>query len=285
METIRLPIIMQGTALREKSRAKSIGFVPTMGALHDGHMALVRAARAENDIVVASVFVNPIQFSAGEDLERYPRRLSEDIEKLEAADTDILFLPEASNIYPSGFSTSVCVKGLSEKLCGAFRPGHFEGVATVVLKLLNIVQPARVYFGLKDYQQSLIIRRLVKDMLLPVEVVLCLTLREPDGLAISSRNGYLSAEERKAATVIYRALLMGAEAVKDGLKSPSELGALMREALATEPLINEIQYIGAYDPETLDALETLVKKELLLATAVKIGQTRLIDNLLCNGLK
>ncbi len=284
METIRLPRVMRETAIKEKRSGRTIGFVPTMGALHEGHLSLVKAARAENDIVVASIFVNPIQFSPGEDFDRYPRALSDDLEKLEGL-ADFVFLPEKESMYPPDFSTRVEVGGLSEKMCGRFRPGHFQGVATVVLKLFNTVQPSRAYFGQKDYQQSVIIKRLVRDLDLPLEVAVCPTVREPDGLAMSSRNAYLVPEERKAATALYLALRAGEKTLKEGQRSAARVGEAMRGALSGEPLVRQVQYMAAYDPETLQELEIIEKNGIVLAGAVVVGTTRLIDNLLVNDLK
>ena len=284
METIRLPRVMQDTAIKERARGRSIGFVPTMGALHEGHMALMRAARAENDLVAASIFVNPSQFSRGEDFERYPRDLASDMEKLTKEDVDLLFLPDTAAIYPNGFSSRLDVNGLSEKLCGAWRPGHFKGVATVVLKLLNLLSPTRAYFGQKDYQQSLVIRRLVKDLNLTPEIVVCPTVREEDGLAMSSRNAYLSPPERKAAGVLYRALTAGAAKAKETRRA-EEVKEAIHGVLRSEPLVSEVQYASAYDPETLDEPETLKGPAALLAGAVVIGRARLIDNLILNDLK
>jgi|Deesub1362A_J573_1020465.scaffolds.fasta_scaffold00073_51 pantoate--beta-alanine ligase len=279
MEIIRIPRIMQETSKRALLRGRTIGFVPTMGALHEGHMSLIRACRQENDITVVSIFVNPTQFGPHEDFEKYPRDPEGDINKLTDAGVDTLYLPDTASMYPEGFRTSVVVNGLSDKLCGAFRPGHFSGVATVVTKLLNIVMPTRAYFGQKDYQQSLIIKRLVSDLNIPVEIVTCPTVREHDGLAMSSRNQYLNPDERKAATAIYKCLSSAAEKIKSGEKNAVRIKELMNEILSSEPLIKEIQYASAYDPETLDELQRIDSK-VLLAVAVKIGQTRLIDNIL-----
>jgi pantoate--beta-alanine ligase len=279
MEIIRVPRVMQDIAFSHRLRGKTVGFVPTMGALHEGHLNLVRMCREENDIAVVSVYVNPTQFGPAEDLSKYPRDFDGDRDKLALQDVDILFLPDDSVIYPAGFSTFVEVKNLSEKLCGAFRPGHFKGVATVVAKLFGIVNPSRAYFGMKDFQQTVIIRRMVRDLNSTVEVVVCPTMREPDGLAMSSRNAYLTPEERKAATVIYRALMKGSEGVKSGIIEGNKLRNSMLAILRTEPLVSEIQYCSAYDPEALDELEQ-IGHETLLAIALKIGATRLIDNML-----
>jgi pantoate--beta-alanine ligase len=282
METIRIARVMQDAVL--KARGRSIGFVPTMGALHEGHLSLVRTARAENDLVVVSIFVNPLQFGPSEDLQRYPRDLEGDMEKLQALEVDYLFLPEPEGMYPQGFCTFVEVQGLSERLCGAFRPGHFRGVATVVLKLFEIVQPTRAYFGQKDYQQSLIVRRMVEDLNLPLQVVVCPTVREPDGLAMSSRNLYLSPQERRAAPILYKALLKGQEALLRGQRQPHRIRELMHQVLRSEPLVGEVQYASAYDPYTLEEPPVL-RGSALLAVAAFIGRTRLIDNLLIDGLK
>ncbi len=270
---------MRETSRRHTAKDKSIGFVPTMGALHDGHLSLIRRAKDENDIVAASVFVNPIQFGADEDFDRYPRDIEGDREKLEKSGADVLFIPEAKMIYTDGFSTHVHVDALSDKLCGAFRPGHFDGVATVVCKLFNIVRPTRAYFGQKDFQQTVVIRRITEDLNIGVDIVVCPTVREYDGLAMSSRNAYLSPEERKSAGAIYRALQAAAAILKSGSGTVSESVSAMKSVLSAEPLISEIQYSGIYDPLTLaEAVDA--GKEKLIAAAVKIGRTRLIDNIL-----
>ncbi len=273
---------MQNSSKVNLQGGKTIGFVPTMGALHRGHMSLVRACREENDVAVVSIFVNPTQFDPSEDLDKYPSDLDGDMTKLEEAGVDTLFMPEEASVYPEGFQTSIEVKGLSEKLCGAFRPGHFDGVATVVAKLLNMVYPTRAYFGAKDYQQSLIIRRLAVDLDMPVEIAVLPTVREEDCLAMSSRNAYLSADERRAAQAIYRALANAADRVKEGKRDAAEINAFMRETLQKEPLITEVQYAGVYDPNTLDDVAD-IKSEVLLAVAAKLGDTRLIDNMLVKG--
>lgn len=257
---------------------RRIVLVPTMGALHEGHMSLVRMSRSENHLTVVSLFVNPTQFSAGEDFEGYPRDIEGDIKKLRDAEVDVIFAPEAKAMYPTGFSSSLEPGGLSGRLCGAFRPGHFSGVATVVAKLFNIALPRRSYFGLKDYQQGLVIKRIAADLNMPVEVVLCPTMREEDGLAMSSRNQYLGPEDRRAAPVIYRALTEAAEKLKAG-GAPAEAAALMGEMLGTEPRITEVQYAGVYDPESLEELEEF-RGRAVLAVAVKMGNARLIDNIL-----
>lgn len=284
MEIIRIPRIMQDSSRTYRLRGKSIGFVPTMGALHAGHLTLVKISKQENDITVASIYLNPTQFGPSEDLSRYPGDLEGDTKKLREMGVDTLFLPDDAHMYPRGFSTQIEVKGLSEKLCGAFRPDHFRAVATVVTKLFNIISPDRAYFGQKDFQQAIIIKRLVRDLDMEIGVEICTTIREEDGLAMSSRNVYLSADERKAATVIYRALLEASEAIRSGTVNAKVIKKPMMERLAAEPLVSEVQYCSVYDPETLEELD-LVEKEALLAVAVKIGATRLIDNMLVACLK
>jgi pantoate--beta-alanine ligase len=287
MEIIRIPRIIQDTCQTAAMRGKHVGLVPTMGALHEGHMSLVRMSMQENDMTVASIFINPAQFGEGEDLENYPRDLDGDIGKLRDAGVDVLFMPEAGTMYPEGFDTTVEAAGLSSKLCGAFRPGHFRGVATVVAKLLNIVRPKRAYFGLKDYQQCLVIKRLAQDLNMPVEVVTCPTVREPDGLAMSSRNQHLSPGERKAAALIYKALSEAARMLQKKGATAEEATRHITNAFSTEPLITGIDYSGVYDPETLDELkgkcpfnENERECSALLAAAVRIGSARLIDNVI-----
>lgn len=279
METIRISRIMQDTSTGHLMHGRSIGFVPTMGALHEGHLHLVRIARQENDIAVVSIYINPLQFGPSEDFNSYPRDIEADTERLKREGIDILFLPDNSLIYPKGFSTYVEVDALSGKLCGAFRPGHFRGVATVVAKLFNIVRPVRAYFGQKDFQQTVIIKRLAKDLDMGIDVVVCPTVREEDGLAMSSRNAYLSQDERKAAAIIYRSLKKASESVESGIIKTDAIKKLMKELLMSETLISEVQYCSAYDAATLDEIEQ-IGKEALLAVAVKIGSTRLIDNML-----
>ncbi len=278
MEIIRIPKVMQETSRGHILHSRTIGFVPTMGALHEGHLSLVRISRQENDITVVSIFVNPLQFGPSEDYNQYPRDIEGDMEKLRKEGVDILFLPDSDHMYPEGFCTFVEVSGLSDKLCGAFRPGHFRGVATVVTKLFNIVNPARAYFGQKDYQQVLVIRRLVQDLDMNIDIVVCPTVREEDGLAMSSRNLYLNEKERPAATVLYRALQAGYKAIKSGIIKREEIERIMRDIINSEPLV-KIQYISVYDPENLDLLD-VVKKKALIAGAIRIGNTRLIDNIM-----
>jgi len=279
MEIIRIPMIMREVTMTERIRGKTIGFVPTMGALHEGHLSLVRMAKGENNISVVSIYVNPKQFGPAEDFLKYPRDTEGDIEKLAGEGVDILFLPDDPHMYLEDFTTQVKVEGLSERLCGFFRPGHFTGVATVVTKLFNIVIPHKAYFGQKDYQQTVIIKRLVKDLNMNVEIVVCPTVREKDGVAMSSRNAYLLKEERQAATAIYSCLQEASKAARSGTTDVKELKRLMENILCAVPLFSHVQYASAYNPETLEELEK-IKGEALLAVAVKIGNTRLIDNLM-----
>lgn len=279
MEIIRIPKVMQETSKGHILHSRTIGFVPTMGALHEGHLSLVRVAKQENDITVVSIFVNPLQFGPSEDYHQYPRDIERDMEKLRREGVDILFLPDNNHMYPEGFCTTVEVSNLSDKLCGLFRPGHFRGVATVVLKLLNIVNPTRAYFGQKDYQQTLIIKRMVKDLDINTDIVVCPTIREAGGIAMSSRNQYLNERERAAASVLYRALQKGYEAIRSGIINIKEIEKTMRDVINSESLVSEIQYLSVFDPEDLEELD-IVKKRVLIAGAIKIGHTRLIDNIL-----
>jgi len=273
---------MQETSKRHLCKGKTIGFVPTMGVLHAGHLSLIKRAKSENDIVVVSIFVNPLQFGPGEDFGRYPRDVENDMEKLRAADADILLLPEDKNLYPDGFASHITVEGISDRLCGAFRPGHFTGVVTVVCKLFNIVKPTRAYFGQKDFQQTVVINRLAVDLNMDIEVVTCQTVRESDGLAMSSRNAYLSAGERAAANVLYKALSRASEMIKAGACGPEEVKNKLTALLGEGPLVSDIQYAGIYDPETLVELDEF-RQQNLVAAAIKIGGTRLIDNVLASG--
>jgi pantoate--beta-alanine ligase len=279
METIRMPRIMQETSKRNLYKGKTIGFVPTMGALHEGHLSLVRRAGSENDVVVVSIFVNPLQFGTGEDFSRYPRDIEKDVEKLRASAADILFVPGEKTVYPDGFVVHVEAGSISDRLCGAFRPGHFAGVATVVCKFFNMVKPTRAYFGQKDFQQTVVINKVVEDLNLDVELVTCPTVRESDGLAMSSRNSYLRDNEREAAAVLYRALSVSSTMIGSGNTRPAEVQSRLGELLRAEPLVSEIQYAGIYDPKTLVELEEF-KQLNLIAAAIKIGDTRLIDNIL-----
>jgi pantoate--beta-alanine ligase len=278
-------IVVRGMAELRRARTglpSPLGLVPTMGYLHDGHLSLVRRARAECASVVVSIFVNPTQFGPSEDLDAYPRDTERDLRLLEAAEVDLLWTPPAEEMYPEAFQTWVTVEKLTRGLEGRHRPGHFRGVATVVTKLFNAVQPDRAYFGQKDAQQAIVVRRMVRDLAFPVQVVVCPTVREPDGLAMSSRNSYLSPEERKAATVLYRALLAAMEAYEAGQRDAQALRVRMEEVLASEPLARP-QYVSVADPETLDELSGPVRRALC-SMAVFVGTTRLIDNLVIGEL-
>lgn len=279
MELLRIPRIAQDSCKTHLSRGRSIGLVPTMGALHQGHMSLIKRSAMENDITVVSIFINPLQFGPAEDLDKYPRDIDGDIEKLHKEQIDIIFLPDSSLMYPKGFSTHIEIDPLSERLCGKFRPGHFNGVATVVAKLFNIISPTRAYFGQKDFQQTVIVKTLAKDLNFNIDVVVCPTIREEDGLALSSRNVYLNKAERNAAGVIYRSMKEASERIRSGIISGGKIKELMANMLSAEPLVSVIEYAAAYDPETLEEAGE-IKKEVLLAVAVRIGNTRLIDNIL-----
>jgi pantoate--beta-alanine ligase len=278
LETIHTIEWMKQVSRQAHAEGRPIGFVPTMGALHAGHLSLVRAARAESQPVIASIFVNPTQFGAGEDFQKYPRTFDHDGKILEDAGVDYLFAPDAAEIYPSGFSTWVNVEGLSDRLEGRARPGHFRGVATVVLKLLEIVQPHRAFFGRKDAQQARIIRQMARDLRLDSEIVVCPIVREPDGLAMSSRNAYLNPEERRAATILFRALDGARISISRGERDAMRLAAAMRETIRGEPLA-DLDYAELVDADTLEQV-TLLRGECLALLAVRIGKTRLLDNLL-----
>ena len=267
-----------------RDQDQTIGLVPTMGALHEGHLSLVREARRMCDVVVISVFVNPTQFGPGEDYERYPRDLTQDAARLTDYNVDYIFAPTPEEIYPKNFSTYVTVGGLSDELEGRSRPGHFRGVATVVTILLNIVHPDFAFFGQKDAQQTLVIKRLVRDLALESEIVVLPTVREESGLALSSRNAYLKEEERRAAPVLYRALTRAKEAYKSGERTAGRLIEIIRTTIEAEPLAH-LDYIGITDAETMERLDKLDDRTVLIALAVYIGKTRLIDNIVLNKKK
>jgi len=269
---------MKQVARQARAEGRPTGFVPTMGALHAGHLSLVRAALAECQPVIASIFVNPTQFGPTEDFQKYPRTIEADSKHLEDAGVDYLFAPESSEIYPAGFRTWVNVEGLSERLEGRSRHGHFRGVTTVVLKLLEIVQPQKAFFGRKDAQQARIIRQMARDLHLDSEIVVCPIVREPDGLAMSSRNAYLNPNERRAATILFRALDGARNSISRGERDALRLTAAIREALRTEPLA-ELDYAEVVDAETLEPV-TRLRGVCLALLAVRIGAIRLIDNLL-----
>ncbi len=261
---------------RYRSRSEKIGFVPTMGDLHDGHLSLIRRARAECDRVVVSIFVNPMQFGPNEDYKRYTRNVAYDSELCRKAKVDLLFTPTVDTMYPMGFQTSVEVGRLSKYLCGLDRPGHFKGVATVVAKLFHLVQPDAAYFGLKDYQQAMVIRRMVNDLSFRVKLKFCPTIRESDGLALSSRNRYLSSEERLRALEIYRTLKLGRALIREGLRSTDAVRKRMMRHL--DQYVDRIRYISIVNPQSLEVVKP-AEHPVLLAIAARVGKTRLIDNL------
>ena len=263
-------------ALRQKLKG-SVGFVPTMGFLHEGHLALVKRAKADNSIVMVSIYVNPAQFGPREDLGAYPRDLNRDLELLRKEGTDIVFVPSDDEMYPREFSSWVDVEKVTERLEGASRPGHFRGVATVVAKLFNIVQPTRAYFGQKDAQQVVVINRMVADLNMNLEVVIVPTVRESDGLAMSSRNVYLSPKERQAATILFKALTLAGKVREGGERDAREIRRQMTALIQKEPLA-QIDYVSITDAETLEELD-LIDRPAVVFLAVRIGKTRLIDNL------
>ena len=254
-----------------------VGLVPTMGYLHEGHLSLVRRAREECDHVVVSIFVNPTQFGPKEDLSKYPRDIDRDLGLLEPLGVDLIWMPTPQIMYPPGYQTWVEVETITRPLEGAMRPGHFRGVTTVVAKLFNGVQPHNAYFGQKDAQQAAVIRQMTRDLSYPIEIVVCPIVREPDGLAMSSRNVYLDPEQRKAAPVLYRSLCAAKEAHEDGVMDAETLRQIMKDVLVSEPLAH-VQYISCADYDTLEELDTVTRKALL-SMAVFIGKTRLIDNM------
>ena len=268
---------MRERARQARAENRVAGLVPTMGALHRGHLALIERARKECSPVTASIFVNPKQFGPNEDFSKYPRTFESDSEKLRQAGVDALFAPEAAEIYPAGFSAYVNVEGLSERLEGRSRPGHFRGVATVVMKLLQIVQPNFAYFGRKDAQQSKIIMQMARDLNLDTEIVVCPIVREPDGLALSSRNAYLNAEERHAATVLHRALEAARNELAAGVRDALQLQAVLHRVLGAERFAR-VDYAEIVDAKTFEPV-TRVGKPCYVVLAVFVGKTRLIDNL------
>ncbi len=279
MKIFRTVKEMQEFALRLKQEGRRIGLVPTMGALHEGHLTLMRAAKEATDFVIASVFVNPTQFGPNEDFDAYPRRFEEDCRKLESVGVDAVFHPQAADMYPQGFCTYVNVDGdITHKLCGAQRPIHFRGVATVITKLFNITQADEAFFGQKDAQQVVVVCRFVQDLNLPVHINMVPIVREESGLARSSRNVYLSPEEKTAALVLSRSLRLAKDAYEKGERNAAVLKALVTKEIAGEPLA-AIDYVDLFSFPALEAIETVDEKSLL-ALAVRIGKTRLIDNII-----
>jgi pantoate--beta-alanine ligase len=277
LETIRTISWMKQHARQARSQSRIIGFVPTMGALHAGHLALVERAKRECSPVIASIFLNPKQFGPKEDLAKYPRTFGSDAGKFSSVGVDALFAPEAAEMYPGDFRTYVNVDGLSDRLEGRSRPGHFRGVTTVVLKLLEIVQPHFAYFGRKDAQQVRLISQMVRDLNLDTEIVVCPIVRESDGLALSSRNAYLAAEERKAATVLHRALAAARDEIRSGTRDALQLQSAIQSVLSAQPLA-AMDYVEVVDAETFEPVTRISRPSYILLAAF-LGKTRLIDNL------
>jgi pantoate--beta-alanine ligase len=278
MKTVTMIAGMKAAVIEARAKGQTIGFVPTMGYLHEGHLSLVRECRKTADVTVVSVFVNPLQFGPQEDFRQYPRDAERDAALLVKEGVDILFLPETREIYPEGYRTSVEVAGLQDKLCGRSRPGHFKGVATVVLKLFNIVRPDYAFFGQKDTQQVVILLRMVEDLNVDVEIKVRPIIREPDGLAISSRNAYLSAEERRAALVLSKSLEEARRMFEKGERAAGPIRERLCRTIAAEPLAR-IDYVEVVDPSSLEPLQQ-IDGEALVALAVYVERTRLIDNMI-----
>jgi len=281
MQVVRQIKEMQKISDRLREKGKRIGFVPTMGYLHDGHVSLVRKAKELCDSIVVSIFVNPTQFGPGEDFQRYPRDEEGDREKLERAGVDFLFMPEAGEMYPPRYQTSVEVAEVSKGLCGDFRPGHFRGVATVVAKLFNIVKPHAAVFGEKDYQQLLVIKRMVEDLNFDIEIIPGTLIREEEGIAMSSRNAYLSPEDRKRATVLYRSLVKAKELVDSGEKRTYNIVQAVEKMIGSVKGVS-LQYVEIRDAETLERVER-VSGPAVIAVAAMVGSVRLIDNIVIGG--
>ena len=277
MQTITEISALRHIVTEARKNGKSIGFIPTMGFLHEGHLSLMTRARQENDLVITSVFVNPTQFGPNEDFDSYPRNPEADSALMEGAGVDAAFFPTVDALYPPGYETYVNLEGeLTQGLCGASRPGHFKGVTTVVAKLFNLVQPDRAYFGQKDAQQVAVIRRMVADLNIPVEIIACPIVREVDGLALSSRNTYLSSHERQDALVLSQSLKAAEAAVAGGERSAAAIGSLIRSKIAAVPFA-AADYVEIVDADSLKPL-VILEGRVLIALAVKIGRTRLIDN-------
>lgn len=278
MKLIHNPDEMRGASRAARVRGARVGLVPTMGALHEGHLSLVRAAREWCDFVAASIFVNPTQFGPNEDFSKYPRNLDRDCQMLEKEGLDVLFAPNADEMYPAGSVTWVEVEKMSERLCGKSRPGHFRGVTTVVAKLFNIVEPDAAFFGQKDAAQVAIIKRMVRDLNMAVEIQVCPIIREADGLAMSSRNAYLNSQERKSALVLYRSMLTAKNRFDAGERDASTLIDSAKAEFARNPEVR-LDYFEIVDPDTLDP-EPAINKRVLIAVAAFVGNTRLLDNIL-----
>ena len=282
MEIIKKSKHMVSTSELLKSKGEKIGLVPTMGYLHKGHISLIKRARAECSKVIVSIFVNPIQFGPKEDFARYPRNFKRDCSFSEKAGADYIFFPSTDEMYEKDFKTFAEVQDLGDVMCGRARPGHFRGVCTVVLKLFNIIRPNIAYFGQKDYQQLAIIRKITKDLNVPVEIAECPTVREEDGLAISSRNKYLSSDERKNAVVLFQSLRLAEELIINGQKNLEIVRKAALEKLESNPFVSKIDYFDFRDRDMLYEIERIDQKaaRILIASAIWIGETRLIDNIL-----
>ncbi|GBD96331.1 MAG TPA: pantoate--beta-alanine ligase [Nitrospirae bacterium] len=279
MQIIKTIKEMQSLSRRLRVEGKTIGFAPTMGALHEGHLSLVRRSKEENDITVVSIFVNPAQFGPNEDFQKYPRSAEDDLQKLSTLHADAVFMPDNNEMYPEGFSTSINIGAIGEILCGVSRPGHFNGVATIVARLFNTVMPDRAYFGRKDFQQTAVIKKLVRELNFDTDIIVCPTVREPDGLAMSSRNAYLNMEERKSSLILYMALKLGEELILSrGMHDASTVKKEMATLIKTEPLV-DIDYIDIVNPRNLDPVQKIMLPAAI-CLAVKIGNTRLIDNII-----
>jgi pantoate--beta-alanine ligase len=281
MEIINRKQRMASIARKLRRENKTIGFVPTMGALHEGHLSLVREARQMSDIVIVSIFVNPAQFGVGEDLEKYPRDLTTDASLLAQYDVDYVFAPETQEIYGEGFSTYVYVESLTDGLEGASRPGHFRGVATVVTILFNTIRPDFAFFGQKDAQQVAVIKRLTKDLGFETEIVVLPIVREESGLALSSRNAYLSDEDRKKASVIFKGLREAKIAYKKGTRNAADLAQIVQKEIESEPAAN-IDYVAVVERDSLQPIDKIGDNEAIIAAAVRFGNVRLIDNIVLN---
>ena len=277
MKIFKNPEEVQKYLISEKMNRKKISFVPTMGYLHEGHLSLMRQGRKYGDILVVSIFVNPTQFGPNEDLDRYPRDFEGDVEKCKSVGVDVIFYPTNENMYPENFQTYVTVEKVTKNLCGLSRPTHFRGVATVVAKLFNIVQPDYAFFGEKDFQQLVVIKQMVRDLNFPIKIIGCPIVREPDGLAMSSRNAYLSSEERKQALCLYKSILKVKELFEKGERNSQKLIEAAKSVITKHPLA-KIDYVKIVDINTMEDIEGEINKDALYAVAVWIGKTRLIDN-------
>jgi pantoate--beta-alanine ligase len=279
MQNITSAPAMQHLVLAARRKGQRIGVVPTMGFLHEGHASLIREARAVSDMVITTIFVNPLQFAPNEDFTRYPRDLERDTRLAESAGCDFLFTPTAEEIYPHGFQTTISVGGVTEPFEGVFRPTHFDGVATVVAKLFHLTQPDKAFFGQKDYQQCMVVKKMVSDLAMPLEIVICPTLRETDGLAMSSRNVYLSPEDRQKATILFQALQAAKAMIQSGERQKMALEEVLRTTILSQSGIT-IDYAAAADSETLAQPDKFPPEQaIVLLLAVRLGTTRLIDNL------